>query len=162
MRESTALQTQKTASTQIQVGGDKNQFCTFWVGGRLFGVNILDVREINREVEFSPIYHAPATMRGYVNIRGKIHLVIDLRILLGFPAKEVDSESRVVIFKPTVKEDFGVLVDKLGDIVTVTPDQIETREHDDGKSHERHHRLIMGECKLKDSLMILLDPRSFI
>ncbi|MDH5637536.1 MAG: chemotaxis protein CheW, partial [Nitrospinota bacterium] len=73
----------------------KLQLSTFRLNDRLFGVDIQDVKEINTEVTFTQIFHASKEVRGYVNIRGQIHLVLDLRILLGFEKKEPDHDSRV-------------------------------------------------------------------
>ncbi|MBF0525581.1 MAG: hypothetical protein HQK56_10850, partial [Deltaproteobacteria bacterium] len=44
----------------------KRQFCSFWLSGRLFGVDILDVKEINSEITFTPIFHASKEVKGYV------------------------------------------------------------------------------------------------
>ena len=104
------------------------QVSTFWLSGRLFGVDIMDVKEINTEVDFTPIFHSSKEVKGYVNIRGQIHLVLDLRLLLGFESKEVDINSRVVIFKQSIAEPFGALVDKVGDILEVSADQCDARE----------------------------------
>lgn len=143
---------------------NKIQFCKFWLSDRLFGVNILDVKEINSEIDFFPIYHAPAEVRGYVNIRGQIHLILDLRVIMGFePDGNVDGK-KLIIFKPHVGDSLGILVDKIDDIVEVNESEIEERrkkEHrlSDG-SPERHTPggLTAGVCKLENYLMIVLKP----
>ena len=106
---------------------EKRQFCTFWISGRHFGVDILDVKEINSEVGFTPIFHAPKEVKGYVNIRGEIYLILDLGLILGFQSTEVDEPSRTVLFDSGAGEAFGVLVDSISDIVTVDVEQIENR-----------------------------------
>ena len=140
------------------------QFCSFWLAGRLYGVNILDVREVNRELDFTSIFHADSWMKGYLNIRGQIHLVVDLRIVLGYPPQATNSESRVVIFKNTVGESFGALVDKVGEIVAVSPEQVEARisNEENRGLDERNRGLIAGECKLDGRLMVLLNPSKFL
>lgn len=142
------------------------QFCTFWIAGRLYGVDILDVKEINDEKVFTTIHHAPPEIRGYVNIRGVIHLVLDLGMLLGLDRDEAQ-EKRLVIFKQSVAPSFGVLVDRVGDVVNVPESQVETRlageehgEHEDYKA--RVKRLMAGVCKLKEDLLVLLNARKFL
>ena len=155
----------ESARETQSAGAGKAQMCTFWIAGRLFGVDILDVKEINTEVEFCSIHHAGEEVRGYVNIRGQIHLVLDLRLLLGFEPEAVGPNSRVVIFKPHVGETFGVLVDKIGDIVDVVSDQIEerkTQQDDQLTGRDGRKSLIKGECKLDDYLLVILDAKRLL
>ncbi len=91
-------------SEKEKTATQNRQFCTFWLSGRLFGVQILDVKEIHPEVAITPIFHAPRTVKGYVNIRGQVYLILDLRPMLGFESCEVDRKSCLVIFKTTVGE----------------------------------------------------------
>ncbi len=144
----------------------KRQFCTFTLSDRIFGVDILDVKEINSTAEFTPIFHAPKEIRGYVNIRGQIHLILDLRQLLGYNPAVTDSDSRLVLFKPGAGENFGVLVDRIGDVVSVEEDRIEARNKEEGRESEadtqRMENLTIGVCKLDNALMVILDPKKFL
>jgi len=150
-----------------QSSGDIQQFCTFRIADRLFGLSLLDVREVNSELSFTKIFHADQSVRGYMNIRGQIHLVIDLRILLGFePVTDFD-EHRVVIFKPSVADSSGVLVDRIADVVEVGSDLIEERRTDDQSAFSPEKRginadLIKGVCRLKDELLVVLDSQKII
>ena len=155
--------------TLVEETGTENklQLCSFRLNGRLFGVDIQDVKEINTEVAFTRIFHAPREVKGYVNIRGQIHLVLDLRILLGFPEKEPDQNSRVVIFKQNIGEPFGALVDKIGDIVEVGSEQVEEYgAHDDAEAAQedrwKNRNLVAGVCKLEKDLLVILNARSFL
>jgi len=144
----------------------KRQFCTFWIAERLFGTDILDVKEINPEIDFTPIFHAPSEVRGYVNIRGQIHLILDLRLLLGFEKKMLDEDSRVVLFKPRVGESFGVLVDSIGDVVEVDESRIEDHRKEKDKHSKNKTRdiseLWSGVCKLEKGLLVILNSRNLL
>jgi len=94
-------------------------YCTFRVADRLFGVPIRTVREVTTETTCTRIPHAPAEVAGYVNIRGHIHLALDLRRLLGLPPGANGQHRRLVLFQAGVGTAFGVLVDEVGDIVSV-------------------------------------------
>ena len=152
----------------MKVATQSSLFCTFGLAEYLFGVNVLDVKEVNPETAFTPIPHAPPEVRGYVNLRGQIHLVLDLRLLLGLERAEATSESLLVIFKPAVGDAFGVVVDRIGDIVPVEADQVEDwRASAKGPAAEgprlRHAGdLIAGIAKLAGELLILLEPRQFL
>src|SRR3954449_5061289 len=103
----------------------QRMFCTFRVNDRLFGVDILDVKEVTAETTCTRVAHAPGEVLGLVNIRGHIYLALDLRRLLGLPATSVTDESRLVLFKPSVGSAFGVVVDQIGEIQAVDSDHIE-------------------------------------
>ena len=139
------------------------QVCSFWIAERLFGVDILDVKEINREVGFTRIHHAPPDVRGYVNIRGQIYLVLDLRLMLGFGSAPTGPANRVVLFKPSAGNSFGVLVDRAGDIVHIARDRIEWRERQPaGHGQDPRKALIAGDCKLPMKLLTLLHSRGLL
>jgi chemotaxis signal transduction protein len=135
------------------------RYCSFWVGGHLFGINILEVKEINSEVAFTPIFHAPPLVRGYVNIRGQIHLVIDPRDPLGLPPEASTENKMLLIFKPEVAEASAMLVDRVGDIIEVPVDRI---EEDADRSVPGEGQLATGVCKLENQLMVVLNPRCFM
>ena len=141
-----------------------HQYCTFWAAGRLLGVDILDVKEINMETNFTPVYHAPEQVRGYVNIRGQIYLILDLKMILGRGQAELLPTSRLVLFKPSVGDAFGVLVDRVGDVVEVDQDSIEDRRRNSqGSMPENAERrgtqddLVEGVCKLQGVLLVVLN-----
>jgi two-component system chemotaxis sensor kinase CheA len=142
------------------------QFCTFWIGKHHYGVDILSVKEINSGVTLTPIFHSPKEIRGYVNIRGHINLVIDLRVILGFDTKEIDDMSRVVLLKDEIGESFGFLVDKIGDVYSVDETDIEDKKNEDDMFHEKFEKkalekdLIEGVCKLDNNLLVLLDAKN--
>lgn len=141
------------------------QLCTFYVAGRLFGVDILDVKEINAETEYTPVFHAPREVSGYVNIRGQIHLVLDLCALLGLQGLEHASaqQRRLVLFKQSVGDSFAVQVDTIGDIVNVSAEQFEPAQGGpEGNATEGAKRLMKGVCRLEKGIMVVLDARKFL
>jgi len=147
---------------------NRRDFCTFWLLGRLFGVDILGVKEITSKVEFTPVFHSPNHIRGYVNIRGHIHLVINLKRLLGLEATdETHMSGRVILFKSDIGESFGVLVDQIGDVVRVSENQIEeSRNTPDPNLSDgldtRDNEIITGVCKLKNNLLVILNAHRFL
>jgi two-component system chemotaxis sensor kinase CheA len=147
---------------------NRRDFCTFWLLGRQFGVDILGVKEITSKVEFTPVFHSQTHIRGYVNIRGHIHLVVNLKRLLGLESTdETHMSGRVILFKADIGESFGVLVDRIGDVVRVSEDQIEeSRNTSDPNLSDgldtRDNELITGVCKLKDNLLVILNAHRFL
>jgi purine-binding chemotaxis protein CheW len=140
-------------------------FCTFRIAGRLYGVDILDVKEVTAETIFTQVAHAPDEVLGLVNIRGHIYLALDLRRLLAVPASEVTADSRLVLFKPAVGSAFGVVVDEIAEIETVDSSWIEPYSGGDhAATAAGSHRadLTAAVCQLSAELLVVLDPRRFL
>lgn len=140
------------------------QVCTFQVADRCCGVRIEDVKEINTETDFTHIYHAGDDILGYSNIRGQIYLIMDIRKVLGFEPGSVSDKSRVILFKDSVGENFGILVDEVRDIVSIPREDIEGKEPTAFvlESGSNADKLILAECKVGDDLLVILQPGGFI
>src|SRR5262249_43240450 len=106
---------------------------------------------------YTPVPHAPPVVCGCVNLRGDIYLVLDLRRLLGLPPIAVTPDTRLVIFKPAAGESFGVLVDAVGDIVTLDGDETEAWQPE-GPGGE----LVAGIGKLDGELLVIVDAHKLL
>ena len=62
-----------------------SQVVSFEIGSEEYALDILDVQEIIRMVEITPVPNAPYYVEGIINLRGKVLLIIDLR--LSFPSQ---------------------------------------------------------------------------
>jgi purine-binding chemotaxis protein CheW len=151
--------------------GSIMQMCTFRMAHRLFGVNILDVKEVNENTNVTPIYHAPPDICGYINIRGQILLVVNLRETFGFDQghKGSTTAGKVVVFKPTVDEPFGILVDEVCDVVSVEQSHIvdrranEATPSDSIKDFRRaKDGIVLGVCPLDRELLLVLNARCIL
>jgi purine-binding chemotaxis protein CheW len=148
---------------------NRKQYCTFWLSGRLYGVDILDVKEVNPDGSFTEVPHAPKEVCGFVNIRGQIHLILDLRMILGLKDRSATGKSRLVLFKPAVGEAFGVLVDMIGDVVEVEEYLIETSGLVDadagvpvGEDKPDSAIPICAVCRLEEMLLLIVNARSLL
>jgi purine-binding chemotaxis protein CheW len=140
-------------------------FCTFRLDNRLFGVDLLDVKEVVAETASTAVPLAPGEVLGLVNIRGHVYLALDLRRLLGMPAAEVTGGSRLVLFKPSVGPSFGVLVDEIADIQAADPDHIDPfrrADHAGAATGVARAELVDSVLQLADELLVVLAPRRFL
>jgi len=139
-------------------------YCTFLSAGRLFGVPVLDVKEVTAEKRFTGIPHAPQEVLGLVNIRGHIFLALNLATLLAVRNHPTPAEAQFVIFKSSVGPAFGIVVDQVGDIVSVSDKQTEALAN--GEQMQLHFSdrssLVASVGKLDGQILIILDPRKFL
>ncbi|MCL2260611.1 MAG: chemotaxis protein CheW [Fibromonadales bacterium] len=148
------------------------QMCTFRMSNRLFGVNILDVKEVNENTNVTPIYHAPPDVCGYINIRGQILLVVNLRETFGFDHRHSKDSigGKVVVFKSGVDEPFGILVDEVCDVVSVEQNRIVDRRAGESNAASDAVRelrrakdgIVMGVCPLDRELLLVLNARHIL
>lgn len=59
------------------------KFVTFTVSGKVYGIPILAVREINRQLDATRVPQAPPYVHGLINLRGQIVTMLDLKVRLG-------------------------------------------------------------------------------
>ncbi len=162
--ENTSLMETGNTGTDVVRSGQVQpvyEFVSFWLDEELFGLNILDVKEMTPVTEITPVFHAPKKYKGYVNIRGEIHLVLDLRVMMGLETKKVVRHSKIAILKPHVAELFGILVDRVGDVLEVNQDQMEVAAQTESNSSasQVNTELITGICKLENRLLTVLNAR---
>ena len=134
-------------------------FCTFRLGDGLFGLDALLMQSVNLPPPLTPLPHAPAAVRGYANLRGQIHLILDLKELLNLGATRDGPDTRLVVFKAALGDPFGVLVDQVGAVAGLRPDQIEVGRPADPGSPAG---LVCGVGKLDGELITLLDAGALL
>src|SRR5262249_3212646 len=116
--------------------------------------------EVSLLPPLTAIAHAPAAVRGCVNLRGQIHLVLDVRALLGQGQTPLNPETRLVVLKPALGDPTGILVDRVGDIAHLAPTQIKDRgPADDTPSGGG---FVRGVGKLDGELLVILDALQFL
>ena len=141
-------------------------FCTFRAQDRLYGIDVTQVREVSTYVAMTPVPQAPSLIRGLVNLRSQIYLVLDLRPALGLPPLECTPDSRLIVLHPRVVESLSLFVDRGGDIVRVLPEQIEEIAQPAAGHAEalaaQPVSPVAGVCKLAAELMMIIDPKRLV
>ena len=142
------------------------QLLTFQIAGRFFGIEISAAREVSPEVEYTPVFHAADEVKGLVNIRGQIYLVLDLHKILGLEFSENTEDTRFIILKENIGESFGVIIDKVGEVVEISENEIrnihagnESGIEDLGSKVEA---LTLGISKLENQLLVVLNPEKLL
>jgi len=134
------------------------QFCTFFLNGLFFGVEVLSVQEVIRYQEMTRVPLAPGMIRGLINLRGQIVTAIDLRHRLELPSRDTEQLPMNVV----VRSDDGavsLLVDEIGDVVEIQED---TYERPPETLRGVARELVQGVYKLKDRLLLVLDTEKTV
>lgn len=130
------------------------QYCTFELGPLLLGVEARRVQEVLRAQPITPVPLAPGFIRGLMNLRGQIVLVIDLARRLGAP--EGSQVSRPVnVLTHTSEGIVSLLADRIGDVIDVEPDSFdEVPDTLQGPARD----VVSAALRLPERLLLLLDP----
>jgi purine-binding chemotaxis protein CheW len=129
------------------------QFSTFFVSDMYFGVDVLQVQEVLRAQQMSPVPQAPDVIEGLINLRGQIVTAIDMRRQLLLPPRPGGQAPMNMVVR-TADGAVSLLVDEIGDVVAMDAANCERPpENLDPTARE----LIRGVYKLKDQLLLILD-----
>ena len=102
-------------------GEHRTELLSVRIGTQEFAMDIRSIREIRGWIASTHLPHAPSFIKGMINLRGTVLIVIDLAERLGLPSLEPSPASVVVVVEHGDKV-AGLLVDAVCDIITVTDD----------------------------------------
>lgn len=100
------------------------ELATFAIGEALCGMDILQIQEINKIMQRTPVPQAPDYVLGVLNLRGKIVTIIDLAKKLGLGETDSTDNARNIIVN-SFDGSAGFLVSRIGDVVEVALDKKE-------------------------------------
>ena len=129
------------------------QYCTFYLDGLFFGIDVQMVQEVIRRQEASRVPLAPRSVTGLINLRGQIVTAIDLRRRLGMVDRPADRDPMNVVVRGHDGA-VSLLVDEIGDVLEVEEDEIQAPP---STLHGTSRDLIHGIFKLESRLLLLLD-----
>ena len=144
----TSSQLERSAATQ-QEG---IEMCAVHVGQTLYGIPLRRILEILGKPTKLAVPLAPEFIGGLVHYRGEVLTTVSLRRLLDMP--ECDAVEGVLVFEG-VDGYFGLLVDAVGEVMTVSPGDFESNP---STLDDCRKELFAGTYKLNHALLVVLDP----
>ena len=132
-----------------------NQFSTFVVSNRLYGVAVNRVQEVVRSLVMTSIPLAPNYVRGLINLRGQVATAIGLRQLFGLN-EPAPSEFVNVVCKVNGSL-LSFQVDEIGDVIEVLESDYEATPQ---TVPAEIRRFMTGIYKISGTLLSTLDVDS--
>lgn len=130
-----------------------NQILVFNINNELYGIDILKVQEILNFIQPTPIPNCPDYLKGIINLRGTIILVIDLRARFHFDFP-MDPNNCVIVVVAIGNKKYGLVVDSVSDVLTINEENIQ----EDIDIHSGiDNRYIMGLVKANEQMIILVN-----
>ena len=139
------------------VDEDIQQYLTFLLGGKTYGLEILNIKEIIEYGEITEVPMTPDFISGVINLRGSVVPVIDLSQRFSGNVTEITKRTSIIILE--VKNDdlsieIGITVDMVNDVLDVHPNEIEPAP---SLGNQIQTSFINGMAKVEGKLLILLD-----
>jgi purine-binding chemotaxis protein CheW len=140
---------------EIKPGGPEMQLVVFALGDEEYGLPITQVQEIIRFSQPRTIPNPHASIRGVINLRGRIIPVCDLKRQLNVGADVAADDACKIVIVESVAGSAGLMVDGVNEVLTVTEDELES----DSGSEDGY---LNGIAKLGERLIVLLDAPGLI
>ncbi len=133
------------------------QFLTFMLDKELFGISILDVKEIIEYVDITEVPMMPSCIRGVINVRGAVVPVMDVVVRFGRPPTAVSKKTCIVIIEMPGNDGsvmLGMLVDAVNAVLDIAPADIEPPPAFGARMRSD---FIAGMAKVNDKFVVLLN-----
>jgi len=128
------------------------QFSTFTVHGRLYGIDVLQVQEVMKPMPITLVPHAPDYVIGLINLRGQVATAVGIMELFGLSEKSYPEMMNIVC---NIEGQLMALqVDEIGDVIEVASTQFEPPPST-LPNHIR--RFLGGVYKTNDGLLSVID-----
>lgn len=130
-----------------------SRWVTFQLEDETYGIDVMQIREVLRSADISPVPGAPAFVLGIINLRGNVVAIIDTRSRFNLPPREMDDSSRILILEAG---DYvvGFLVDSVSEVAELDNANIEVAPDTGSRDASR---FINGLYNREEGLLILVD-----
>lgn len=148
-----ADQTMDILNLQFTGLGFGNQQLIFQIGNEEFGVDALRVQELIRYTAPVKVPNAPLAVRGVINFRGEVIPVLDMRRIFQLEPGNYN-EFTVIVVVETGGKVFGLIVDRVLDIIGLVEDNIQLTPEFSSKEKTKYLKS-MG--KIGNRLILMVD-----
>jgi len=153
--------TQAVVPLQGQQGefSPSTELLTCRVGEQWIGFKVQQVREVVNRQRRTEMPMSPDAVAGLINLRGKVITELDVRRVVGLDDREKDTPFHVAIVETSSGEDFGLIVDDVGEVVVMNDDLFESTP----RSLDAVWRQVSdGVLKQENRVLVLVNVDRFI
>jgi purine-binding chemotaxis protein CheW len=143
------------AEQQERIENIDFKMVTFSLAGKDYGVDIMRVKEIAKDSDFTFVPNTASYVKGVYNLRGDIISIIDLRIMFNLPVEErAPGELENLIILRLEDHIIGIIVDHTDKVVGINSETIQPPHPLFGDINVKY---ISGVVENDGSLYIILD-----
>src|SRR5262245_27136809 len=114
--------------TSQGTSAERAQYLGFVVADTEYAIGILRVREILEYDTVTRVPTTPRSIRGVINLRGRVVLVVDLAVKVGLEESPITKRTCIVVVEAELEGQrvvMGVLADRVSQVIDLGADEIE-------------------------------------
>lgn len=131
----------------------RSRYLIFSLCKELYGVPLLQIREVIKFPMIKPVPHAQRSMRGVINLRGQILSVLDLRMMFDLRGYSENS-GFVLVVESKQGSQIGAVVDTIEYVREILPDRVDTQVSVDTSIPKEH---FLGVARSGEELIHLVN-----
>lgn len=134
------------------------KYLTFDLGGEVYGMSVLRVREIIRLCPVTPVANMPRHVRGVINLRGRVIPLVDLRARFGLPATPDHDRTCFIVTEVAASggglRPYAVVIDSVREVAYFTAADLVPTPDFGGAIDDR---FITGMARTATGVITLID-----
>jgi len=135
-----------------------SRFLTFPLGNEMYGIAIEYVNEIIHAPPITQIPEMPDYVSGLINLRGIIIPVIDARLRLRKPPKDIGERACIIVVGLS-NLSIGLIVGSVSDVLTIPNDRIATKPEIKRKGNQD---LVKWIGNFDNQIILLIDCQKLV
>ena len=142
---------------------EDNKYLIFNLGKEIYGIPILKIKNIERNMDITPVPRTPNFVKGITNLRGKIIPVMDLKEKFGIGMSEVTERTCIIIVDVQTEAGMqtnGLMVDEVSEVLDISDGYIEPVPKYGDMAIDQE--FMTGIGKIRDNVIILLDIQKIL
>jgi purine-binding chemotaxis protein CheW len=169
----TAKASEPIATAKSPVPSEKDlgtiQVVEFVLGSEHFAIDLFDVKEVVEYTTITKLPNVPSYVRGIIDLRGEITMIIDLKHRLNITEESASSleASRIIVLDDRIaKSKTGILVDDVTSVSTFEGNLVDYTSASVSKEETSIIGIIKRKVKVKDKetneLIIWIDIKQLL
>ena len=161
--------TAKNPVSSTEKSIDTIQVVEFVLGSEHFAIDLFDVKEVVEYTTITKLPNVPAYVKGIIDLRGEITMIIDLKHRLNISEESITSleASRIIVLDDKIaKSKIGILVDDVTSVSTFEANQVDYTSASVSKDETSIIGIIKRKIKVKDKeineLIIWIDIKQLL
>ncbi|HED33319.1 MAG TPA: purine-binding chemotaxis protein CheW [Gammaproteobacteria bacterium] len=154
-------QLENTTDNEVHKEGAE-QFLTFMLNGKVYGLDILSIKEIIEYSELTEVPMTPDFISGVINLRGSVVPVVDLSQRFTGQPIEPGKRTSIIILEienDDLKIEIGITVDIVNEVLDVNASEIEPPP---ALGNQIQTDFIGGMAKVDGKFLVLLNVENVL
>jgi len=149
----------ETSSVTVMKDNKPIELLTCRIADQWIGFRVQQVREVVKPQKRTTMPMAPHAVAGLINLRGRVITELEVRRVIGEPDRGEDEPFHVAIIETMSGEDFGLIVDDVGEVIVLDEDLFEATPN---SLNEVWRQVSDGVLKQEDRVLLLVNVDRFV